>query len=193
MRVGRILYPVQALGPGERLGIWLSGCERRCIGCANPELWEKDGKEIPFAMFLAMCRAAVTDYSLSGITVTGGEPLLQAEELDLFLDGMKDLSTDILLFTGFTMEEIRNQNRPVLNHILTKVSVLVDGEYRQEENHGEILRGSSNQVIHYLDPGVKEEYENYIHKDQKKVDSFAAEDGIISVGIHPAGFLSGRD
>ena len=40
MYVARILYPVEVLGPGKRVGIWCCGCPRRCKGCSNPELWE---------------------------------------------------------------------------------------------------------------------------------------------------------
>ena len=39
MYLDRILYPVTSLGPGKRLCIWVSGCNARCEGCANPELW----------------------------------------------------------------------------------------------------------------------------------------------------------
>ena len=41
MNVARILYPVRVLGPGERVGLWLSGCNRGCKGCSNPELWQR--------------------------------------------------------------------------------------------------------------------------------------------------------
>ena len=42
MYVARILYPVKVLGPGNRIGIWVSGCNHRCKGCSNPELWKQE-------------------------------------------------------------------------------------------------------------------------------------------------------
>ena len=39
MYIARILYPVQVLGPGKRVGIWFVGCKHKCKGCSNPELW----------------------------------------------------------------------------------------------------------------------------------------------------------
>jgi anaerobic ribonucleoside-triphosphate reductase activating protein len=190
MRIGRVLYPIKALGPGERLGIWVSGCERRCPGCANPELWSKEGREVMLPILLSMCRAAVKDYRLSGITITGGEPLLQAEELTDLLEGLDGICKDILLFTGYTMEEIKGADNPHFPKLLSHVSVLVDGEYIQERNEGDLLRGSSNQVIHYLDETVKAKYEAYLRTDRRIIDSFAAEDGIVSVGIHPVQFMA---
>lgn len=39
MYVARILYPVEVLGPGKRVGICFYGCPRKCKGCSNPRLW----------------------------------------------------------------------------------------------------------------------------------------------------------
>lgn len=36
MYIARILYPVEVLGPGKRIGIWFCGCPRRCEGCSQP-------------------------------------------------------------------------------------------------------------------------------------------------------------
>lgn len=36
MYVAGILYPVEVLGPGKRIGIWFSGCLSKCKGCSNP-------------------------------------------------------------------------------------------------------------------------------------------------------------
>lgn len=40
MYIDRLLYPITALGPGERIALWVSGCDRKCNKCANPELWD---------------------------------------------------------------------------------------------------------------------------------------------------------
>ena len=40
MYLARILYPVEVLGCGKRVGIWFNGCPHHCKGCSNPELWE---------------------------------------------------------------------------------------------------------------------------------------------------------
>ena len=186
MRLGRILYPVKALGPGERLGIWVQGCLRDCDGCANPELQSMDKPPLPTEMFISMCVQALKSYSLDGITITGGEPMLQAGELSLMLDACRPVCPDVLVFTGYTIEELREKNDKDINDFLSKISVLVDGPFVKDKNKGEILKGSSNQRIIYLDENYREKYENYISENRHIVDSFAADGGIISAGIHPA-------
>ena len=42
MQVDRLLFPVTALGPGNRLAMWMIGCHKRCKKCANPELQNFD-------------------------------------------------------------------------------------------------------------------------------------------------------
>ncbi len=185
MRLGRILYPVTALGPGKRLGIWVSGCERDCPGCANPELKSFSGPEIPAEMFLSMCRSAIKSYLLDGITITGGEPMLQAGELLPAVKECKKICPDILVFTGYTYRELKEMNRPEVNEFLSLISVLVDSPYIQERNRGEILRGSDNQNILYLEEQYREKYERYINENRHVVDSFAADRGVIYAGIHP--------
>ena len=189
IRLGRILYPVTALGPGNRLGIWLQGCDRRCEGCANPELQTHEKDTIPTEMAIGMVKSAVKNYRLEGITISGGEPLLQAEELCVLLDAVKPLCNDVLLFTGFTMEEIKRENNPAVLSLLKNVSVLVDGPYIKTKNKGEILRGSENQVIHFLDENLREKYEQYIAKNRHITNTFAADGGVVAVGIHPEGIL----
>ena len=37
IRVRFIHFPVETLGPGRRVGVWLQGCSIRCVGCISPE------------------------------------------------------------------------------------------------------------------------------------------------------------
>lgn len=194
MRVGRVLFPIRELGPGQRLGLWVQGCERRCVGCANPELWEKDEKkEIPLPVLQLMAATAFSNSSLDGITITGGEPMLQAKELYQLLVSLKDVCRDVLVFTGYRYEDLQSMNDPDISALLSMISVLVDGEYIKELNAGARLRGSTNQRIIFLDDSKRIPYENYIAADDRHIDSFLADHGVISVGIHPQEFLDAFD
>ncbi|MER6489977.1 MULTISPECIES: pyruvate formate-lyase-activating protein [Streptomyces] len=67
-------------GPGTRFVLFVSGCPLRCLYCANPDTWHmRDGRETSVDEVMAEVekyRAFVTA-SGGGVTVTGGEPLLQ--------------------------------------------------------------------------------------------------------------------
>lgn len=190
MRLARVLYPVHTLGPGDRIVIWVQGCEKRCDGCANPELWEKDGvKSVPIEYVIGMVRSAIRHYNLTGITITGGEPFLQAEELSHLLSSIQDLCDDCLVFSGYTYEQLKNSKQSGIKDFLQHISVLIDGPYLKEYNKAEILRGSTNQNIIYLNKKVKQLYNDYLRSEhENRFEQFIAEDGVISVGIHPSDF-----
>ncbi|MEU3792780.1 pyruvate formate-lyase-activating protein [Streptomyces fructofermentans] len=67
-------------GPGTRFVLFVSGCPLRCLYCANPDTWHmRDGKETTVDEVMAEIekyRAFITTAG-GGVTVTGGEPLLQ--------------------------------------------------------------------------------------------------------------------
>ncbi|MFK0156148.1 pyruvate formate-lyase-activating protein [Streptomyces sp. NPDC090493] len=69
-------------GPGTRFVLFVSGCPLRCLYCANPDTWHmRDGKETTVDEVMTEIekyRAFVTTAG-GGVTVTGGEPLLQPE------------------------------------------------------------------------------------------------------------------
>ena len=67
-------------GPGTRLTVFLSGCALRCQYCHNPDTWNiRHGRETPLADVLAQVDryARVFAATGGGVTLTGGEPLLQ--------------------------------------------------------------------------------------------------------------------
>lgn len=191
MKIARVLYPVKVLGPGNRIGIWVSGCDRRCRGCANPELW--DASSVPDTPVEELCSVLkkmilTMEERPDGVVISGGEPFAQPEELSVLLAFLKPLLPDILVFTGFTLCEL--QKEEATGNILPYISVLVDGEYRQEENRGEVLRGSANQKIHYLDASLEQRYVTYQDQMDGKsmVQNFRTQDGMIAVGIHRKDF-----
>jgi pyruvate formate lyase activating enzyme len=68
-------------GPGTRFVLFVSGCPLRCLYCANPDTWHmRDGQEMNVDEVMAEIdkyRAFITTAG-GGVTVTGGEPLLQS-------------------------------------------------------------------------------------------------------------------
>lgn len=191
MKIARILYPVTVLGPGKRIAIWVAGCSKKCKGCANPELWDKD--QYPDMDMVNLKDAIQMLYEKSngqvdGITISGGEPFEQAEELLQLVQFLQEITEDILIFSGRKKEELMQKTN--VAEILEKITVLVDGEYVEEENFGEVLRGSRNQRIHVLKEPFKELYMNYQKQNEGKhlVENFQVSDGVIAVGIHKKDF-----
>jgi len=70
-------------GPGIRLVFFLQGCNFKCLYCANPDTIEmKSGKTLSVEEVLQMARNQRPYFGKKGgVTVSGGEPLLQAQEL----------------------------------------------------------------------------------------------------------------
>ena len=182
MKIARILYPVKNLGPGNRIGIWFGGCHRYCKGCANPELW--DDKSIgdisgeTVQMVIGQLRSDKYP-EIDGVTISGGEPFLLPDALSEVINILlKENIKDILVYCGYQKVELESEYKDILEDI----SVLVDGAYIQEENDGHPLKGSKNQMIHYMKQECQDGYENYILEEMEKnhVQMFTLSDGKIA-------------
>ncbi len=189
MNVARILYPVEVLGPGKRLGIWVCGCRRGCKGCSNPELWvQKPEYEVTVEDIMSLVRRISDSHKIDGFTISGGEPMDQPEGLSQLITQLSAYSKDILIYTGYRIDELKKREDPATNIILSRAAVLIDGEYREEENMDVLLRGSSNQRIHILIPEMAEGYEKYLASAHNQIQNFTTLNGVVSVGIHRKGF-----
>ena len=188
MNVARILYPVKVLGPGNRVGIWLCGCSRACKGCSNPELWEQRPEyEVSPIEVCKLIQKIASSHTIDGFTISGGEPMDQASALAELMGLICDVSDDILIYTGFQIEEIRARCDPAMDYVLKKASVLIDGAYIEEQNNGAVLRGSSNQRIHVLSRKYEDRYQQYLAETHNQIQNFTTANGIVSVGIHHRG------
>lgn len=189
MNVARILYPVKVLGPGNRVGIWVAGCERACPGCSNPELWKQQPEyEISLSHMVEIITSLAKNHPIDGFTISGGEPMLQAQELAVLLEELKGISRDVLVYSGFRLEELQAKKDDSINCFLSQISVLIDGAYIEEKNDNSVLRGSSNQRIHILEKEFEHQYREYFSKATNQIQNFTTTDGIVSVGIHRRSF-----
>lgn len=142
--LGRIYYPVKTLGPGNRVGIWMNGCNRGCAGCISPELQHYDAsKEITVKELMLMIHRI--QYPIEGFTISGGEPFYNPDALNEIVQSLADVCDDILIYTGYTIEELRLQENEAINTVLNTCAALMDGSYIKELNDNRGLRGSSNQ------------------------------------------------
>lgn len=187
MYVARVLYPVEVLGPGKRVGIWFCGCPRRCEGCSNPELWvQQERYHTTPETVMRLVRRIAESNRIDGFTITGGDPMYQPEALQRLISLLRTVSTDILVYTGYQKAELPDA-------WLEGITVLIDGEYLLQKNRNCFLRGSENQQIYIFDPDKKSMYEDYIANGTNHIQNFMTGDGVVSVGIHKPGFMDELD
>jgi len=79
IRVAGIVEDSIVDGPGLRTVIFVQGCDKRCPECHNPDAWPLDGGDLysPEELY----EKIKANPLCSGVTFSGGEPLLQAAEL----------------------------------------------------------------------------------------------------------------
>ena len=146
MNYHNILHDNMLNGEGLRVVLFVSGCERHCKGCQNPETWDKNSG-IPFGPEeIAEIFMNLSEPYISGLTLVGGEPLLPCNVslLTELCKACKEEYPDknIWCYTGFKYEEVKDLD------IMEYIDVLLDGEFIQELADEKIKWvGSSNQRV----------------------------------------------
>lgn len=180
--IDRVLYPIHVLGPGDRIAIWVKGCRRGCVKCANPDLQDRGNSGIDPADLADMVSNIICGNNVDGITITGGEPFDQPTAIAEFLDLIRGFCGDILIYSGYNFDELRND--PEKKALIDKVDVIIDGEYIDELNDNMVpLRGSVNQNIIYVNKETEERYTEYMSAGRRIQNVFFG-NNLISVGIH---------
>lgn len=150
LEINRVHFPVTTLGPGRRLGIWVQGCSLGCPGCVSKDTWRHDpARGIAVDALIDGCASWIAE--ADGITLTGGEPLEQAEGIAALLNAVARWQAsrptghrqDVLLFTGYQLGELAAKQLAVLH----QVDAVVTGRYRPEAGQSLVLRGSDNQRL----------------------------------------------
>ncbi len=133
-------------GKGLRYTVFTQGCPHHCQACHNPETWDFS------AGYVADTDEIVEDFKknplLKGITLSGGEPMSQAEACLDIARKVHAAGKDVTVFSGWTLEELTAMNDPVIKELLLETDVLVDGKFIEEQKNLDLLfRGSENQRL----------------------------------------------
>ena len=149
-RIHDLALRTRVLGPGERTAIWFQGCKRSCPGCMSASSRPLDGGKQ--ASVTRLAQLILAQEGIEGITVSGGEPFLQAEALYALVEQLRRNSQlGIIVYTGYTLEQLWQLQDPWVDGLLDgRIDLLIDGEYVEALNDGKSLRGSSNQQLHFL-------------------------------------------
>ena len=140
-------------GHGICVSLWTQGCPFHCPGCHNPETWDFDGGyPIPSDIKGRIIKAISANGITRNFSVLGGEPLCDGNK-ELVKEIVTAVRTaypniEIIIWTGFTIEELEMQHDNTINEILKLSDFLIDGRYKENERDITLnLRGSSNQRI----------------------------------------------
>lgn len=153
---------IKTLGPGLRYAIWTQGCIHNCKNCIAPDTHplDKNGYWLGIEELYLEIEENMKKENVRGITISGGEPFLQAKPLVELIKRLKERTQlDIICFTGFEYSYLKNKKDKSIEYILANIDILIDGKYIEEKNENNYLRGSSNQNMIFLSERYRE-YEN---------------------------------
>jgi len=137
-------------GPGIRYVVFLQGCPMRCLYCHNPDTWRVGvGRQVDAQEILSEYRKNKAFYSKGGLTVSGGEPLLQIDFLlELFqLAKQEDIHTCIDT-SGITFDLTDTVYLQKLDRLMELTDlVMLDIKQIDTDKHKELTGHSNTRVL----------------------------------------------
>lgn len=138
-------------GEGLRSVVFFSGCPHQCLGCHNPESWKLQAGTTITVGELA---AELLSNPLTDITLSGGEPFMQAKQVKHLARLLRQQGRHIWAYTGYTLEQIEQSGNTHMLELLHHIDVLVDGPFMLDRKRiGLSFRGSDNQRVWQLVEG----------------------------------------
>lgn len=146
MRIANWISDSIVDGPGLRLTVFTQGCPHHCPGCHNPDTWAPEGgREADLVELAALMER---NPLLQGLTLSGGEPFLQAADCAALAQMARARGLDVWTYTGYTWEALAASGRPDWTALLDATDVLVDGPFVQaRKSYDALFRGSDNQRL----------------------------------------------
>lgn len=131
-------------GPGLRFVVFTQGCPHNCPGCHNPQTHKIGAGRIVDTKYLI--EKIDSNPLCGGVTLSGGDPIIQAKELIEFACEVKKRKLNLAVYTGFTFEQLLEKNSKDINELLSYVDVLIDGRFELDKKSYDLkFKGSSNQ------------------------------------------------
>lgn len=170
INVAYFIENTEVEGPGKRFVIWVQGCHRRCSGCCNSQFFDFVPKRImEITQLCEYIKESKQNHGIEGVTFLGGEPMLQAKGLSEVARYCRENGLSVMVFTGYTLEELFVENLSFVDELLRYTDLLVDGAFdktKREEKRNWV--GSTNQTFHFL----TDFYKSGIEYDERFSHSF---------------------
>ncbi len=143
-------------GPGIRMVVFMQGCPMRCAYCHNPDTWAVEGgKAISADEILDEYERKKEYYRKGGLTVTGGEPLLQIDFVTELFTKAKEKNIHTCLDTsGVTFSKQPKQLKQMDRLMEVTDLVMLDIKHINEEEHKKLTKQSNVPILafaRYLD------------------------------------------
>lgn len=141
-------------GPGIRFVVFLQGCPLRCLYCHNPDTWDKTkGTEKTVDELLAEYNKNRDFYKRGGITVTGGEPLLQLNfVVELFKKAKEQNIHTCLDTSGIVFNKNNEQLIQSFNELVKYTDlVMLDIKHIDPEKHKALTGADNSNILDFVD------------------------------------------
>ena len=164
-------------GPGIRFVVFMQGCLMRCLYCHNPDTWDTGINKQLSADEILKQYESVKEFCRGGITVTGGEPLMQIDFVTELFKASKVMGIHTALDTSGILF---NPENTVKTDELMKYTdlVLLDIKHISDEEHIKLTTHSNKNILafaqylsainkpvwirHVVVPGVNDKEEYFI-------------------------------
>lgn len=144
-------------GPGLRYVIFLQGCPMRCQYCHNPDTWEPNkGDEMTVEEVLKSFYHNTAFYKTGGVTVTGGEPMMQMDFLiELFTELHEGGFRTCIDTSGIMFQPDNSKMMEKIEKLMDVTDlVMLDIKHIDDEKHKELTSHSNKRILdfaRYLD------------------------------------------
>ena len=195
-------------GPGIRFVIFLKGCPLRCLYCHNPDTWTQDNSIIQTVDEVYNQAIKYRGYFSNGggVTITGGEPLVQIDFVIELFKKFKDNNIHTALDTSGILFD--KSNKELLNKYYELIKYtdlfLLDIKHIDNNKHIELTGKSNKNVLdfarflsdnnkdmwirHVLVPGITLNDE-YLNKTKEFIDTLKTVKKIEVLPYHTMGIV----
>ena len=136
-------------GPGIRFVVFMQGCPMRCQYCHNPDTWKYDeNKKMSVSEILEEYNGVKEFLRNGGLTVTGGEPLVQLDFVIELFKRAKQLNIHTALDTSGILFDKNNTSK--IDELLKFTDlVLLDIKHIDDEEHKKLTKHSNKAILDF--------------------------------------------
>lgn len=142
-------------GPGTRFVVFVQGCPMRCAYCHNPDTWEMNAGTLmePSYIIEQYERNKAFYQNGGGLTVTGGEPLMQIDFLiELFTLAKEKGIHTCIDSSGIAYNPASQTQREKLDHLMTLTDlVMLDIKHIDPEKHRDLCRQDNTNILKFAE------------------------------------------